>query len=134
MIMIESELFTQIATALREQYPGIYVTGEYVNQPPAFPAVYLIEMDNSVYTPGVDSGDIENYANVMYQVDVYSNKHMGRKAECREIMDFIDNRMAAFGFTRNILTPIPNMADATIFRLTARYRGIADKNHNIYGR
>ena len=70
MIDIEFELFTDIASVLRTQFNGIFVAGEYVSQPPQFPAVSIVEMNNSVYQRGTDSGAIENYADVMYQVDV----------------------------------------------------------------
>ena len=134
MIDIENELFTDIATAVRAEYPGIFVAGEYVSKPPSFPAVSIVEMDNSVYTNGVDSGGMENFARVTYEVNVYSDKHNGRKAECRKIIDFIDNRFAAYGFARAFLNPMPNMNDATIYRVTARYRGVVSKDHYIYGR
>ena len=134
MIQIEDELFTTIATALREAYEGIYVAGEYVNQPPKLPAVFIIEQDNSVYQRGVDSGDTKNYADVMYQVDVYSNKNRGRKAECKEIIGTVDEQFNRLGFTRTFMNPVPNMNDATIYRMTARYRGVVSKDHYIYGR
>ena len=134
MIDIEFELFTEIATALRAEYDGIFVTGEYVAQPPRFPAVSIVEMDNTVFRNGIDSGAIENYAEVMYQVDVYSNKHTGRKAECKEIISMIDEQFARFGFTRSFLNPVQNMNDATIYRMTARYRAVVDRNFNVYGR
>ena len=69
MIDVESAIFSEIATALRDAFDDIYVAGEYVAQPPRFPAVLLVEMDNTVYPSGRDSGGIENYADVMYQVD-----------------------------------------------------------------
>ena len=46
MISPESPLFTIIATAVREAFPDSYVAGEYVSQPPRFPAVNIVEMDN----------------------------------------------------------------------------------------
>ena len=134
MIQIEDELFTAIATALRSAYTGIYVAGEYVNQPPQMPAVFIVEQDNSVYQRGVDSGDTENFAEVMYQVDVYSNKNKGRKAECKAIIGTVDEQFNRLGFTRTFLNPVPNMNDATIYRMTARYRGVVSKDKLIYGR
>lgn len=134
MIDIENELFTNIATALRSEYDGIYVVGEYVPQPPKFPAVNIVEMDNSVYQQGVDSGAIENFATVMYQVDVYSNKVQGKKAECKAIIALIDAQFAQYGFTRMFMQPVPNFNDATIYRMTGRYRGVVSKSHQVYGR
>ena len=41
MINVENEIFTIISTILRDKYEGIYVTGEYLNIPPTFPAVSI---------------------------------------------------------------------------------------------
>ena len=132
MIDIESELFTAVATVLRTEYPGIYVANDNISKTATFPAVTIVEMDNSVYQPGIDSGEIENFATLMYQVDVYSNKSKGRRAECKAIANLIDAQMAGMGFVRTFRNPTPNMHDSTIYRMTVRYRGVADKNKTIY--
>ena len=46
MIDVESQIYTPIAEALRAQFPGILVSGEYVNAPTRFPYVSLVEQDN----------------------------------------------------------------------------------------
>ena len=134
MIDVESSVFTTIATALRTAFQGIYVAGEYVMQPPAFPAVLIVEMNNSVYRSGSDSGSIENFADVMYQVDVYSNKTRGKKDECKSIMAMVDTEFQKMGFTRTFLNPVQNMNDATIYRMTGRYRAIVGKDNYTYRR
>lgn len=134
MIDIESEIFSLIATTLRSAYTDIYVTPEYVSQPPKFPAVFIVEMENSVYLPGRDSSGIENFANVMYQVDVYSNLNRGKKAQAREILAMIDVLMAVNGFTRTFMNPVQNMNDPTIYRITARYTAVVGKDKVIYNR
>ena len=59
MIDHENQVFTAVATALRNEYGtgNIFVTGEYVAQPPKFPAVMIVQMDNDEkeareYEPG----------------------------------------------------------------------------------
>lgn len=37
MIDVESQIYTPIAEALRAQFPGILISGEYVNAPTRFP-------------------------------------------------------------------------------------------------
>lgn len=134
MIDVESAIFSEIATALRDAFDDIYVAGEYVAQPPRFPAVLLVEMDNTVYPSGRDSGGIENYADVMYQVDVFSNRVRGKKAECKAIISLIDSEFARLGFTRSFLNPVQNMNDATIYRMTGRYRAVVGKDNYVYRR
>lgn len=134
MIDIESEVFNIVSKATRAKYQKIYMTGEYVKSPPSFPCVSLIETDNQIYRNTRDSGTIENHAQVLYEVNVYSNKTSGKKAECKAIIAFIDTQMEALGFTRTLMNPVPNEEDATIYRMIARYRAIVSKNKTIYRR
>lgn len=134
MINVENEIFNIVAKAVRSAYPSIYISGEYVKSPPKFPAVSLIEMDNSAYSRTQTSGSVENHAELMYEVNVYSNKQSGKKSECKSISTLIDNEMAALGFSRIMLQPIPNMDDATIYRMTGRYRAVASKDKKIFRR
>lgn len=122
MIDVESRVFQQCADVFRAAYPNGYIAGEYVSQPPKFPAVALVEMDNSVDERAMDNGRIENAVNVMYQVDVYSNKNTGKKAQTKAIIALIDGVMADHRFIRTFCNPIQNFDDATIYRMTARYR------------
>lgn len=130
MIDIESLLFTPIAQAVREQF-NAYVTGEYVKSPSKFPHVSLVESDNYITLSHRDTGVSEKYSTIMYEVNVYSNKTSGKKSECRAILSLIDSMMYERNFTRIAMTPVPNMEDATIYRLTARYRAETDGT-NIY--
>ena len=134
MIDIESELFTTIATALRTSFPGIFVTGEYVPAPPSFPCVMIVEANNSTYIRTQTETDLENHANLMYEIDVFSNKATGKKAEARAIASAIDDILLPMGFDRTYLNPIPNQYDATIYRIKGRYAAIASKTKVIYRR
>ena len=134
MIDIENEVFDKVATRVREQFPDIFMAGEYVRSPSSFPAVSLVEMDNSVRENTIDSCSNENHANVMYEVNVYSNKTTGKKTECKTIIALIDNEMTAMGFVRSTITPVPNEYDSTIYRMVARYRAAVSNNHKIYRR
>lgn len=134
MIDIESEIFSIVSKAVRSKYPKIYMTGEYIKVPPSFPCVSLIEADNQVYRNTRTTDSNENHVQVTYEVDVYSNKKTGRKSECKTILALIDNLMIDLGFTRSLLTPVPNEEDATVYRMVARYRAIVSKDKIIYRR
>ena len=133
MINVENEIFDIVAKAVRAVYPGIYINGEYVKSPPKFPAVSIIEMDNSVYDK-TQTTNVENHVELMYEVNIYSNKKSGKKSECKSISTLIDNELAALGFSRIMLQPSPNMDDATIYRTTGRYRAVASKDNMIFRR
>lgn len=134
MIDIENFVFNTVVARVREQYPNIYMAGEYVKSPSSFPAVSLVEMDNATRADTIDSGSNENHANVMYEVNVYSNKTTGKKSECKAIIALIDQEMLALGFARVTLTPVPNMNDSTIYRMVGRYRATVSSKHEIIRR
>lgn len=134
MIDIESDVFKIVSAKVREQYSKIYMTGEYVKSPPSFPCASLVEVDNQIYRNTRTTECIENHAQVMYEVNVYSNKQTGKKAECKAILALIDAEMQKLGFTRTMAEPIPNEEDATVYRMVARYRAIVSKEKVIYRR
>ena len=134
MIDIENAVFNTVTTKVREQFPNIYMVGEYVKSPPSFPAVSLMEMDNATRADTIDSGLNENHANVMYEANVYSNKTTGKKSECKAIIALIDTEMTAMGFARSTLTPVPNEYDSTIYRMVGRYRAAVSSDHKIFRR
>ena len=134
MIDIENDVFSAIATDLRAEYPSIYVVGEYVKTPSKFPCVSIIEMDNQSYRNTEDSASSENHVSVMYEVNIYSNKTVGKKMECKVIASLIDERMLALGFARTMLQPIPNLDDSTIYRIVGRYSAIVSQGKEIYRR
>ena len=61
-------------------------------------------------------------------------KHIQITGFSDEINPAIDEQFALLGFTRSFLKPLPNLADATIYRITARYIATVDKNETIYRR
>ena len=127
MIDCENEVYTRVATVLREKFPGIDIAGDYVKAPSSFPHVSITQSDNAVIS-GRMTGSAE-MAQVMFEVNVYSNKAEGKKTECKTIMNEIDKTLFAMNFKRMALTPVPNMEDATIYRLVARYRVATDGKH-----
>jgi hypothetical protein len=139
MIDCENEVFATVATALRNTFKPplaekpIFVSGEAVAAPATFPTVTLVEDDNSTYQRSLDSSGQENHAQVMYTANVYSNKMPGKKAECKSIMAAIDAQMLGMGFLRvgNGPQEMPN-ANASIYRMVARYRAVISKDKTIY--
>lgn len=131
MIDIENDIFNVIATAVRTAFPGSYVIGEYVETPARFPAVTIVEADNRVYRR-MRTENIENAVQSMFEVNVYSNKASGKKAEAKSIANTVDEAFAAIGYTRTFREQIPNLKDATIYRIVCRYEAVVDKNLMIY--
>lgn len=134
MIDIENEIYDHVSKLIREKRADVNMTGEYVRSPSSFPHLSLIEMSNTVFTSTQTSTEYENHVVVMYEANVYSNKTKGKKTECKDIISLLDDIMLSLGFTRTMLQPIPNMDDATIYRMTARYTAIVSKDKMIFRR
>lgn len=134
MIDIETQVYAAVEAVVRAEYPNIFMVGEYVASPTSFPCVSFVETANAVYRNGISSSRYENQTAVTYEVNVYSNKTSGKKAECKRIIALIDEKMDELGFTRRSLDTIPNLSDASIYRMVGRYRAIVDTNEIIYRR
>ena len=131
MIDIESDVFDTVAKAIRSAHSGVHIDSEYVESPARFPAVSIVEADNRVYER-VRTLKIENAASVMYEINVYSNKASGKKSEAKAIANTADETMEAIGFTRTFREQIPNLKDATIYRIVCRYQAVIDSDFWIY--
>jgi len=132
LIDVESFLFNQIAGILRFQY-NVYVSGEYVDSPAKFPAVTIVEINNGVFQKmRTAAPNLENAVSLTYEVNVYTNSIGYKKSEAKKILETIDNEFSNMGFTRTMCNPVSNLQDATIYRIVARYEGIADRNFRIY--
>lgn len=131
MIDIESDVYSAVATVLRDKYSGIFTSGEYTDSPARFPAVTITESDNAVLT-SMRTTNIENAVTVMYEISVYTNSVGYKKSDAKDIMETVDEVMLGLGFTRVSLFPVQNLQDATIYRLVARYNAVVDKDLWIY--
>lgn len=134
MIRIENDVMEMVMTAVRASYPRADIGYEYDDLPAKFPAVTVEEADNSVYEK-MRTSNIENAVSVMYQVKVYSNKVVGKKAEATAIMQLIDNAFLSHGFTRMTMAHIQsvgninvssakNTSNSHLYCIVARYTGI----------
>jgi len=120
MIDIENDIYDYVSKALLAAHSNVHVSGEYEPALSEFPAVTITESDNRV-VERMRTTNVENAVRVMYETNVYSNKASGRKTQAKKIADSLDSIMLSIGFTRVVRTPVPNMADATIYRIVSRY-------------
>lgn len=125
MIDIENTVFNAVATELRTSHPGIAVYGEYVAEPASFPCVNMWESNNSVAMQHEDTSALDDYVNVTYTVQVYTNTPT-KKLDAKNIAEEIDTIMTTFRFRRNLLSQVPNI-DRTIYRIELRYSGIVKR-------
>lgn len=129
-----NEIFTSVATSVRNKHTGTTVTGEYTRKPSKFPAVTLDEIQNVVVERLEDSSNAENFAGVTYRMQVFSNKRTGKKAEAREIFATADAEMRRMGFRRVTYTTTPEIYDSTIYNITATYEAVVSSAGYVYTR
>lgn len=134
MIDIENEVYTAVRNAVLADFPSASVSGAYEPSPSAFPHLTVECTNNSVYERLESSLEMENAVSMQFDLNGYSNKQNGKKSECKALMDSADNVMKAFGFRRLSLRIVPNLADASIYRMTATYTAVVSKNKIIYRR
>lgn len=134
MIYVENQIFTKVYDAVIAEYPDAFITGVFVPVPPKFPCVYFTMTDSAYYRNTIDSASMENHDAIEFEVEIYSNLASGKKTQCYDIAGIIDEVMSALNFTRMGLMPIPNIADATIYRLKGRYRAVVGKDETLYRR
>lgn len=138
MIDIEDDVFDKVSekvyTAFEKKCPNLLMTSEYVRSPSSFPFISLVEIDNATFRNTQSTDGNENHVAVTYELNVYSNKTSGKKAECKALAGFIDEILLGMNFTRTMLEPVPNQDEATIYRMLGRYRAVISKNKTIYRR
>lgn len=132
MIDIEFDVFDAVADELRLQYPGIWVSGLAADLPSRYPAVTLVQRDSSVALEYSSVQSPEMATSVMFQADVYSNQISGAKVEAKQILATVDEVMTRLGFARLSAAPVDNLQDGSIYRLTARWEALVDKDLWIY--
>ncbi len=128
MIDIEADVFDRVYESVAPLVPKGCFKSVYVPNPSKFPFATLMEMDNTTDSARRSTSADEDYAVITYEANVYAMD----KFDCREVMDALDKAMIRLGFTRLSMQFIPNLADSTIFRITARYRAAADGDKVIY--
>lgn len=128
MIDIESDVFDRVYESVAPLVPQGCFKSVYVPNPPKFPFVTLMEMDNFTDKANRSSALDEEYAVITYEANVYATD----KFDCREVMNALDTEMLRLGFQRMSMQFVPNLADNTIFRYTSRYQATTDRNKVIY--
>ena len=134
MIDFNNEVFTTVATDLRENHVGITVMGESTRKPSKFPTVTIDETENVMVDRLEDSSKEEKFAGVTYKIQVFSNKQNGKKAEARAIFATADAAMRRMGFQRVTFATTPEIYESTIYQINATYEAVVSAAGYVYKR
>lgn len=132
MIDIFNELYTLFVTALATYDANIQTSSVYTNTPSYFPFVSFEEINNSVNERGSDSCDIENLADLEYEVNIYT-KDPSKKAKGDAIAQVVDTFMKSKGFMRVTKNSF-NENNETNYHIIMRYSGVVSKDSVVYRR
>lgn len=131
MIDPEFAVFDAVSDEVKLMYPNLYMTGDVSFAPSQFPAVSIVEKNNSV-VQRMRTDRIENAVSLMYEANVYSNKVGYSKVEAKEILSVVDAAFEKIGFTRTFSNPVQNLEDKTVYRIVARYEAVMDRDFVVY--
>lgn len=132
MIDVEQEVFDAVSQMLNSKYPDIHIHNEMVSAPPSFPCVTIEEKDNAVNENTITGNREENYNDLLYEINVYSNLLSGKKDQCKSILTDVDQTMHTLGFTRTLFGSVLNEDDLSIYKMTSQYTATISKNKTIF--
>ena len=104
MIDYFNSIFTAVAKELRNQVPGIFVTGE------------------------INDSNVKKFP----CVQVYSNKNTGRIAEARSIVGIVDSVLEPLKFYRKSFAPLNGLYNNSVYRIDCSYGATIGEDGMIY--
>ena len=126
MIDVENLVFDTVFNGVRAVYSDMNVTKGYIEEIAKFPCIVVRETNN-VPVQRMNTDDCaENYTQITYQIDVYSDKQGTARSECRTMMNLVDGIMQGMKFRRTHMNEPLNIK-RTVFRQYARYTAIVGK-------
>ena len=128
MIDFEVNIFDRVYRSVSHLFAKGKFVSAYIPDPTAFPCGSLVELTNNTVRKRQSSTPIENYARVMYQLDVYALS----KKEARSLLSAVDDVMIGIGFDKAGGTFEDNASNVDVFRYSARYEAEIDRNGTIY--
>lgn len=129
MVNKRNEVFTRVKAAVLNAFGNADVSAEYIVSPKTLPHVSIEMSDNYSPRERETNSLVERYAVMTFTVNVYSNKASGKMEECYRIMEVVDTAMRSMNARRLSLSPVPNLENASLGRLTARYQVEADADY-----
>ena len=128
MIDFEVNIFDRVYRKVSPLCASGKFVSVYNRAPTAYPAGSLVELTNRTVRSRQSSTPVENFARVMYQLEVYALS----KREAKTVYKEADDEMIALGFTRISGDFMDNADNIDVFRYVARYEAEIDQNGTIY--
>lgn len=131
MIDVSHEVFTAIATPVREKHSPVQVIGENVNVPAQFPCVAIDEIYN--VPSQLDTSDRETFNAVTYRVQVFCTGD-NKRAQAREIFKTVSDVCWGLNLVRKTYTTTPTVYNSNIYCISATFEADVREDGMIFRR
>ena len=132
MIDVFNEIYNALVGRLALYDDTITTSSVYENMPTDFPFVSLEEIDNVVYQNGMNDCEIENFSDIDYEVNIYTQNAL-RKTKANDILQVVDTFFKELGFIRMSKNNLQDNS-GNVYRIVVRYSGVVSKDHIVYRR
>lgn len=125
MIDVSNRVFSNIKSYVAEACKN--VSNYSSKSPPSFPAVSVVQMDNTEAC--MDLENSENAVKSVIEIQCYSNKNI---TESKNIINQCCDAMRKMGYIRTYgPKPIENASDTNIYRTVARFNRLVSTVNDI---
>ena len=121
MIDVSNLVVKAVKRAIQEEYPDIPIYSSYIDETERLPAITVYELENTIDTRTMDSCSGENYANVLYEISVYTETDGVGKQLAKDIFTRINDELVSINFVRVFKSELPNR-DRKVFRYQGRFK------------
>lgn len=125
MIDVSHEIFTAIATQVRQHHSPVTVIGESISVPAKFPCVAVDEIYN--VPSHLDTSSKESFNAVTYRVQVFCTGD-DKRAQARAIFKTVAEVCWGLNLVRKTYTTLPDVYNSSIYQITATFE--ADVRHD----
>lgn len=131
MIDKSHEIFTAIATPVKEKHSPIQVIGESVRVPARFPCVAIDEIYN--VPSQIDTSERETHNAVTYRVQVFCTGE-NKRAQAREIFKTISEICWGLNLMRKTYTTTPDVYNSNVYCISATFEADIREDGMIFRR
>ena len=129
MIDKSNEIFTLVATELRQKVDGITVMGESIDIPSKFPTATIDEISNVPVE--IDTKSLNEYARVTYRVQVFTTGS-SKRSDARNIYKIIDEVLQSINLRCKSMSTTPTVYNSNIYQISSSYEAIIKEDGTIY--
>ena len=131
-----NEIYDAVSKKIKLERPDVFTVSSIPESISQLPCISIVRVNSYSDPTGQTSESTETRTNLIYEINVYSNKQVGRHIEAEELASVVDKYMCdkkeGLGFIRTSNVQTPNLLDSSIYRLTLRYRGKVGDDNVVY--